>query len=384
MKSVCGLILKEAAHRWVGFLLALLAATVTVALCVAISMTQAAAEKETRRNARDMGSNVFIIPQSVDLYNYYESGYSQKTMGQDAVDKMVTSGKISYNHLIPTLTKELPLQGHKIRLTGIAMARHPQGRPSKSKMGVVVQPGHLHLGSEVARLLQAKKGADIDLLGRTWTVERIAPEMGSVDDITILADLGDAQAVLERPGQISEIKAISCVQCDAPQDMSLPKLRAELAKILPETHVYLMKEIADARVKQRRMMDTYSPFVIAVLLIASAVWLGILSAINVRDRISEIGLLRAIGYGSGTIGTLVLGRAALVGILAALLGCAGGFYLALLCGPEMFPVTAKALRADWSLFGWALLAAPLLAMLASFIPAALAVSHDPAVTLRED
>jgi ABC-type lipoprotein release transport system permease subunit len=73
-----------------------------------------------------------------------------------------------------------------------------------------------------------------------------------------------------------------------------------------------------------------------------------------------------------------------VGILAALLGCAGGFYLALLCGPEMFPITAKALRADWSLFGWALLAAPLLAMLASFIPAALAVSHDPAVTLRED
>ena len=86
MKSVCGLILKEAAHRWVGFLLALLAATVTVALCVALSMTQAAAEKETRRNARDMGSNVFIIPQSVDLYNYYESGYSQKTMGQQTLD----------------------------------------------------------------------------------------------------------------------------------------------------------------------------------------------------------------------------------------------------------------------------------------------------------
>jgi len=384
VKLGCTLILKEVAHRRVGFFLSLMAATVAVALCVAIGMTQSAAEKETRRNARDIGSNVFIIPSSVDIYDYHQSGYSQKTMGEDAVDKMVSAGKISYNHLIPTLTAELSLRGRKVRLTGTATARHPQQRPSKSKMGVVVQPGHLHLGSEVGRLLEAKKGEEIVLFGRTWNVERIAPEMGTVDDITILTDLGDAQSVLERPGQISEIQAISCVQCDAPEDRSLTTLRTELAKILPDTRVYLMKEIADARVKQRRMMDSYSPFVIVVLLIASAVWLGILAAINVRDRINEIGLMRAIGYGSGIIGFLVLGRAALVGVLAALFGCAIGYFLALAYGPEMFPVTAKAIRADWSLFGFALLAAPLLAMFASFVPAAVAVRHDPAITLRQD
>ena len=291
------LILKELRHRWVGFLLSLLAATVAVALCVGISLAQTAADKETRRNARDIGSNVFIIPASCDLYEYHQQGYSTHPMPDTSIDRMMEAGKIAYNHLIPTLTAEIPVGGRQARLTGIAMARHPKGRPSKSKMGVVVQPGHLHLGHGVAALLGATKGAEIELLNRRWTIERVAPEMGTVDDITILANLEDAQKALDREGEISEIKAISCVQCDTPEDTSLGTLRAQLKKILPDTHVYLMKEIADARVRQRRMMEMYSPFIILILILASGAWLGVLAAINVRERVGEIGLLRALGYG---------------------------------------------------------------------------------------
>ena len=384
MRLACGMILKELKHRWVGFALSLLAATVAVALCVGIAMTQTAAEKETRRNARDIGSNVFIIPEKCDLYQYHTRGFSPHSMPADAVDKMMAAGKIAYNHLIPTLTAEITIDDRSVRLTGIAMARHPKGRPSKSKMGTVVQPGHLHLGSSVATLLNARKGDELELLDRRWMIERVAPEMGTVDDITILANLKDAQQVLGREGQLSEIKAISCVQCDTPEDTSLGTLRAQLKKILPDTQVYLMKEIADARVRQRRMMETYSPFVILILVLASGAWLGVLSAINVRERIGEIGLLRALGYGGGMIAFLILGRACLVGLIAALLGFAIGTGVTLQFGPAMFPETAGAIRSDFTLLGIAAAAASGVALLASFIPAAWAIGHDPAITLRED
>ena len=383
MRFPCRLILKELLHRWVGFTLSLVAATTAVALCVGVAMTQAAAEKETRRNARDIGSNVFIIPASCDLYEYHQQGYSPYAMPDSSIDRMLEAGKIAYNHLIPTLTAEIGVGDRQARLTGIAMARHPKGRPSKSKMGIVVQPGHLHLGHEVAALLGAEKGEEIELLDRRWTIERVAPEMGTADDITILANLEDAQQALHREGEISEIKAISCVQCDTPEDTSLGTLRAQLKKILPETQVYLMKEIADARVRQRRMMETYSPFVMLILILASGSWLGVLAAINVRERIGEIGLLRALGYGGGTIGFLILGRALLVGLLAAILGFAIGTSMTLTFGPEMFPVTSGAIRSDFHLLAFAAMAAPLIALLASFIPAAWAIGRDPAVTLRE-
>jgi putative ABC transport system permease protein len=379
----CRLILKELLHRWVGFTLSLVAATTAVGLCVGIAMTQAAAEKETRRNARDIGSNIFIIPARCDLYEYHQQGYSPHAMPDSSIDRMLGAGKIAYNHLIPTLTAEIQVKDRQARLTGIAMARHPKGRPSKSKMGIVVQPGHLHLGHGVAALLGVEKGEEIELLDRRWTIERVAPEMGTADDITILANLEDAQQALHREGEISEIKAISCVQCDTPEDTSLGTLRAQLKKILPETQVYLMKEIADARVRQRRMMETYSPFVMLLLILASGAWLGVLAAINVRERIGEIGLLRALGYGGGTIGFLILGRALLVGLLAAILGFAIGTSMTLTFGPEMFPVTSGAIRSDFHLLAFAAMAAPLIALLASFIPAAWAIGRDPAVTLRE-
>jgi len=383
MRFPCRLILKELLHRWVGFALSLVAATTAVGLCVGIAMTQAAAEKETRRNARDIGSNIFIIPARCDLYEYHQQGYSPHAMPDSSIDRMLGAGKIAYNHLIPTLTAEIQVKDRQARLTGIAMARHPKGRPSKSKMGIVVQPGHLHLGHGVAALLGVEKGEEIELLDRRWTIERVAPEMGTADDITILANLEDAQQALHREGEISEIKAISCVQCDTPEDTSLGTLRAQLKKILPETQVYLMKEIADARVRQRRMMETYSPFVMLLLILASGAWLGVLAAINVRERIGEIGLLRALGYGGGTIGFLILGRALLVGLLAAILGFAIGTSMTLTFGLEMFPVTSGAIRSDFHLLAFAAMAAPLIALLASFIPAAWAIGRDPAVTLRE-
>tara|TARA_E500000331_G_C16634628_1_gene445849 strand:- start:122 stop:514 length:393 start_codon:yes stop_codon:yes gene_type:complete len=128
----------------------------------------------------------------------------------------------------------------------------------------------------------------------------------------------------------------------------------------------------------------YSPFVILVLILASAAWLGVLAAINVRERVGEIGLLRALGYGGATIGFLILGRAVLVGLCAALLGFAIGTIMTLTFGPEIFPETAGAIRSDYQLLVIVLVAAPLIALLASFIPAAWAINHDPAVTLREN
>jgi ABC-type lipoprotein release transport system permease subunit len=74
----------------------------------------------------------------------------------------------------------------------------------------------------------------------------------------------------------------------------------------------------------------------------------------------------------------------LIGLVAAVIGFALGSWFGLAVGPRLFPLTAAAIRVNWQLLGWALLAAPALAAVASFIPAMVAVSHDPAVTLREN
>ncbi|REJ70360.1 MAG: hypothetical protein DWQ31_01475 [Planctomycetota bacterium] len=177
---------------------------------------------------------------------------------------------------------------------------------------------------------------------------------------------------------------MDCTRCDTTVENPLVILRDELEAMLPQAQVLRDADRANQRASLRQMIEEYSSFIIAALLLVSAGWIGMLAVTNVRERTGEIGLLRALGYGSSLIGGMVLGRAALIGVLGAALGYLLGCYLATSYGAEYFPTTAKAIKSQPMLLAWAMLAAPLLAMIASFIPAALAVSQDPAVTLRHE
>jgi ABC-type lipoprotein release transport system permease subunit len=250
-------------------------------------------------------------------------------------------------------------------------------------MGFNIAPGKAHVGFLLARRLGAKPGTSLPVQGRLLTVEKVLVESGTDDDIRLFTSLADAQAILNLPGRISEIKAIDCLCLTADQD-PLTQLRAALAKLLPEAQVLQMRTMADARAKQRQTAERYSRFAVPLVLGIGAAWVGILAALNVRERRAELGLWRALGHGSGRIAALFLGRAALLGIAGAALGYLLGNAIGLHYGPKLYPVTAGGFAAEHALLGWALLVTPAFAALAAFLPAMIAVAQDPAETLRAD
>ena len=95
--------------------------------------------------------------------------------------------------------------------------------------------------------------------------------------------------------------------------------------------------------------------------------------------------MRALGYGSGPITLLFLGKAVLVGLLGAVAGFLLGTTLALGFGPGIFKLTSKIMiKPDMGMLILSLIFAPVFAAVSSFIPAMIAVAYDPAVTLREE
>ncbi|HPO10167.1 MAG TPA: ABC transporter permease, partial [bacterium] len=121
-----------------------------------------------------------------------------------------------------------------------------------------------------------------------------------------------------------------------------------------------------------------------LVLVGCAIWIGALAFLNVRERRFEVGVLRALGYGSFRIAALFLGKAVIIGLIGAAIGFLLGTGFALIFGPEIFKVTAKAIRPIYFLLNWSLLIAPAFAALSSFIPTVIAVTQDPAITLREE
>jgi len=132
------------------------------------------------------------------------------------------------------------------------------------------------------------------------------------------------------------------------------------------------------------MMEGYFSLIIPIALVVCAAWIGVLAMMNVRERQQEIGIMRAIGYGSGKITLLFLGKAFIIGIVGAAIGFGMGTTLALQLGPDIFKITAKAIKPAYGLLGWLLMGAPAFAVMSSFIPTVIAITKDPAITLRAE
>jgi len=208
-------------------------------------------------------------------------------------------------------------------------------------------------------------------------------EKGSGAEIRIYMHLKDAQSVLNRKGQINEIQALDCYCADETQD-TLTLLRKQLAPILPEAQVFRMQDMAETREKQRREMERALATLLPVVVIICGLIVAVLAFQNTRARRQEIGVLRALGKGGDSVAVLFLGKAVVLGIVGAVVGFLLGTLLLKGGVGELLNISPKLIGWHFENLKWALLLAPVFAALATFIPAMLAVTQDPADTLRHD
>ena len=383
MMGIAKLIVKELWHRKVNFLLGVLAVTTAVAFFVAFHTAARASERETARLMLSMGYNLHVIAGEADVGGYLLTGVPDQTMPQEYLDKLASQKKISYNHLLATLDGKIDWRGMQIILTGIAPEVCPPGQ-KKPPMVFEIKSGTAYVGHQIAERFQVEKGQTIVLSGKSLKVERCLAESGGADDVRIQCSLSDAQEILNLPGRLSEIQAVDCL-CYLEDGDPVAILRKQIGEILPGAQVLQVKSLAEARAKQRQMIRKIFAVMIPFVVIACGVWIGVLAIMNVRDRQQEIGLLRALGYNAGPIMFLFVGKAVLTGVLGAVAGFAVGTVLGLEFGPNIFKITAQTmLRPEWSIFVQACVLAPLFAVVAGFVPTMIAVTYDPAATLREE
>jgi ABC-type lipoprotein release transport system permease subunit len=381
--TIPGLIWKEIRHRKTNFALGVLAVMMAVALFISFFTAAKASNRETARLMLTLGFNLHIIPKDTNMNEFLLTSLPDKTMPEQYLEILASQKKISYNHLMATLQKKITWRGLDVILTGLAPEVSPPGRKTPP-MKDPIERSNLCIGYRVAKALGINENDVLELKGTTFKVVECLSESGGVDDIRIQCHLSDAQEILNLPGQISEIRAVDCL-CFAPTGDPAAILRKEIGPLLPKAQVFHTRTIASARAKTRQMVKKLFAVIVPFVVIACGVWIGILAITNVRDRQQEIGIMRALGYDSERITLLFLGKALTIGLVGALVGFLVGTGLALKFGPPIFELTAKTMiKPNMSLLLYSLVFAPVFAAVSSFIPTMIAVTYDPAVTLREE
>ena len=177
MISTPTLNLREIAHRRKTSSLLVGLVAVMIGAVTFFSVNRTGYEKEMTRNARDIGSNVVILPSAVDQVAYHlQGGYSEETM-HEAVLEQLLEHRASLNHLIPMLEEPTEIGFNQkrsaARLVGLSASVPMPGRP-KSPMQRSIAKEQVQLGSQVAEALgiQRDEPAQVTIAGRDLTVIR--------------------------------------------------------------------------------------------------------------------------------------------------------------------------------------------------------------------
>ena len=430
--ALCHMVGREIRQRKLSFGLGALAASVSVGVLVTVLTSLAVYDRDTTRvlaakqqetEARlkvlnddmrkamlKLSFNLVILPKEQELREWYARDYADTYMPESYVTQLADSGIITVRHFLPCLQEKTrwPEKDQTIILVGTRGEVPNLHKKPKRPLVEPVEPGTIVVGHELQQRHGLAVGDQIRLMGRSFTVAKCHEERGSRDDITLWIHLKEAQELLGKEAKINAILALECLCAGAE---GLARIRAEVARILPGTQVVEMGTKALARAEARqdvareakravaqekagrarvragigRFAALLTPFVV----VAAVIWVTILAFTNARDRRSEIGILRAMGYGSGQVLFLLLARAAAMGVLGGVLGFAVGCLLGSRLAPESASDVAERIPRvtellDPGLLVLALVVATALTTAATWIPALLAAREDPATALRGD
>jgi putative ABC transport system permease protein len=220
---------------------------------------------------------------------------------------------------------------------------------------------------------------------------------GGAEDEAILVPLSSAQSLAGKPGEYRKlyVSALTKPEDDFarrdPKTMKageferwscspyVSSIAYSIKEVLPGTDVRVIRRVAEGEGTILTRMRAILWMVTFVALLAAALAVGASSAASVIERRTEIGLMKALGAGSGTVGFLLAAEQLLLAFVGGGIGYSLGIILARLVGQKIFGVAP----APSLLVLVAVLAlAAGVTLLGSAIPLRRASRYDPAPILR--
>ena len=385
---------------------ALLGITLGIAVIVGIQSVSAVSEKAVAVSLDNLGANIMVLPQAASVDDYYSADIDAPTFPEDYVERLATSMLPGVDNLSPKLTRRIKVGDVPVILTGILPANELAAKPIWQSAGLAgaglqaacapdntanqsfgYQDEKLQrkavdslavtdvlVGSSVAQRLGLKEGQSVSLEGRDFTVARVIPETGTIDDSRIYAHLHTVQQLLGTGEQVSAIEIMGC--CSAISDGLLGKLR----NILPDTRITTINQIVSTQIQTNQLMRKISFVFLVIIVIVGAITIGNYMWANVEERRREIGILITIGTKRSVIYRLFLSKAIFLGVVGGLGGFVVGTVAAMILGPQLAGLSVSPMPL-YLLFSVGV--AVLIALLGSILPVYRAARFDPAVIMQE-
>jgi putative ABC transport system permease protein len=221
--------------------------------------------------------------------------------------------------------------------------------------------------------------------------------IGGPEDESIIAPLGLAQTFAHQPGMYRRLYVSALTKPEDafarkdPKTMTpaefdtwyctpyISAIALQISEELKGTDVRVIRRVAEGEGNILTRVRTLLWLVTFAALLAAALAVGASAAASVIERRTEIGLMKALGAGSGLVGILLAAEQLLVAFLGGGIGYCVGILLARLLGQKIFGFAPEP---KLFLLLIVLVLAALITLLGSAYPLRRASRYDPAPILR--
>jgi putative ABC transport system permease protein len=220
---------------------------------------------------------------------------------------------------------------------------------------------------------------------------------GGPEENAVVAPLAVAQGLADTPGKYRRLYVSALTKPEDafgrkdPKSMTqaefdrwycspyISAIALQISLELKGTDVRVIRRVAEGEGTILTRVRTLLWLVTFAALLAAALAVGASAAASVIERRTEIGLMKALGAGSGLVGVLLAAEQLLVAFVGGGIGYAVGILLARLLGEKIFGFTPEP---KLFLLFIVLVLASLITLLGSAYPLRRASQYDPAPILR--
>jgi putative ABC transport system permease protein len=220
---------------------------------------------------------------------------------------------------------------------------------------------------------------------------------GGSEDASIVVPLSYAQSLADKPGQYRKLYVSALTKPEDefgrrdPNKMSaadfdrwyctpyISSIALQIQQELPGTDVRVIRRVAEGEGIILTRVRTLLWLVTFASLLAAALAVGASSAASVIERRTEIGLMKALGAGSGMVGFLLVAEQLVLAFIGGGIGYSLGTVLARLVGQKIFGASPEP---SLLVLVAVLALATGVTLLGSALPLRRAAQYEPAPILR--
>ena len=358
---------------------------VGVATIVTLMTLTRALSSDIQSKMDEFGANILITPKSSGLaMNYGGISMGGVTFDQGEIRESDLSGISTITNakniaaVSPKVLGTVKIGVHDVLLVGVIFAKELRMKQWWHILGEAPQTDQeLLLGCDASRTLMVSAGETVQINGEDFKIVGVLDQTGSQDDDLVFVNLPKAQKLLGKQGKITLVEvAALCSGCP------IGLMVSQIGALLPGVKVSAIQQVVEGRLKELAQFTRFSLAIAGVVIFIGSLMMFVTMMGSVTERTVEIGVFRAIGFRRSHIMRIVLFEAAMVSVLAGLLGYAVGMGGAQLTLDFMAQAGGAKLIWDGWIAGGSVALALLLGLLASLYPALHAARLDPTEALR--